>query len=417
MLIVSTGNLIQDQLSRNLSQLLAQNMTQAPEVSRLFTPDFLRIWIANFFMTTCVGCFFLFPLFIKQRGGTEADIGILMGAVTISSILGKPWISQAIDSFGRKRSYVLGIVSFIFLPFVFLLFKGELASFYISVFLVRIFQGIGIALCFTSAFTLVADIIPQERLNEGLGMFGVTGLFGIATGPTISEPIIKYFGFDWYFICNALIAIGSFVLVIPLKDRYVPKKPSKDDVTFLDVLRKRKPLVVGILVVFFGISLATQNNYISPFVEKLGLPSISVFFIAYSLSAVLARVFGSKLADRVGEVKVIPWAFLLMACGFLFLVAVDNSFMLFVSGFIAGGGHGFLFPCLNALMIRNEPIHTRGKINGIFTGGIDVGIFIGSVGLGYIGEWFGYIPIFVSTFFVLILALLFFHSYIKKLVL
>jgi len=45
---------------------------------------------------------------------------------------------------------------------------------------------------------------------------------------------------------------------------------------------------------------------------------------------------------------------------------------------------------MNAFALRDEKKGIRGKINGIFTGGIDAGVFSGSVILGYIGEWGGF---------------------------
>ncbi|MCK4536380.1 MAG: MFS transporter, partial [Desulfuromonadales bacterium] len=58
-------------------------------------------------------------------------------------------------------------------------------------------------------------------------------------------------------------------------------------------------------------------------------------------------------------------------------------------------GHGFLFPSLNTLAVRNEPVEIRGKATGIFTGGIDAGSFAGSLILGYIGQWFGLNVLFI----------------------
>lgn len=381
--------------------------------SHLYTRNFLLLWIANFFITACLGCFFLLPLYIKDHGGSESDIGILMGAVTISSILGRPWIARAVDGFGRKKSFLLGTSSFFFVPFAFLLFDGNISDIYVPFLALRIFQGVGIALCFTSVFTLIADIIPSERLNEGLGMFGVTGLIGVATGPAISEPIIRNFGFNAYFITISMMALCSLLLQLPVPDTYIPEKRLDDGISFLAVLKMKKIFGMGLLTTFFGIAMATQNSFVSPFAQELGLPNISVFFIAYSFAAVLARIFGSKLADRIGEIKVIPGALTVTAVGFLSLVLVDNSTLLIIAGFITGLGHGFLFPCLNALMIRNEPVRIRGKINGVFTGSIDLGLFIGSIGLGYIGEWFGYKPIFVATFISLMMGLVLFMGYIR----
>jgi MFS family permease len=392
------------------------NSVTDPPVARLYTRNFLLLWISNFFMTTCIGCFFLFPLYIKDHGGSESDIGILMGAVTISSVLLRPWISQAVDRFGRKKSFLLGTFSFFILPFFYLFFQGDISDFYVPLIALRIIQGLGIALCFTAAFTIIADIVPQERLNEGIGMFGVTGLIGVATGPAISEPIINHFGYDAYFLTISAIAVFSLLLLLPLPETMVKNKHQDESISFLDVLKMKKIFGTGVLTIFFGFALATQGSFVSPFAKSLGVPNISVYFIAYSFGAVLARVFGSKLADRLGELRVIPWALLLIATGFLSLVIVDNSFLLIISGFITGLGHGFLFPSLNTLMIRNEPKQIRGKINGIFTGSIDLGLLMGAIGFGYIGEWFGYKLIFISTFLALILGLVFFYTYIRKVI-
>ena len=69
--------------------------------------------------------------------------------------------------------------------------------------------------------------------------------------------------------------------------------------------------------------------------------------------------------------------------------------MLILSGLFFGCGHGFLFPCLNTLAVRNEPAQIRGKITGVFTGSIDAGVFAGSIILGFIGEWAGFRALFL----------------------
>ena len=75
-----------------------------------------------------------------------------------------------------------------------------------------------------------------------------------------------------------------------------------------------------------------------------------------------------------------------MATGLIGVILVHGEILFFITGFLAGMGHGLLFPALNTLAIRNEPAEIRGKITGIFTGGIDSGTFLGSIVLGYLGE-------------------------------
>ncbi len=47
----------------------------------------------------------------------------------------------------------------------------------------------------------------------------------------------------------------------------------------------------------------------------------------------------------------------------------------------------------------------RGKITGIFTGGIDSGAFLGSLGLGYIAEYFGLGVLFLCAALVVLSGL------------
>ena len=129
---------------------------------------------ANLFNVSSFGAFFLFPLFIINHGGSKSDIGIIMGVFALSAVLCRPWISDMVDRIGRKKSYTIGCIIMSVVPVMYLFFRGDLSSFYFPLILVRILHGVGLAICFTASFTYIADIVPEERLNEGIGMFGAT---------------------------------------------------------------------------------------------------------------------------------------------------------------------------------------------------------------------------------------------------
>ncbi len=388
-------------------------MTQ-PSVKPLYTRQFLIIWIANFFSVTNLSTFFLFPLFITARGGNKVDIGIMMGVMTLSSVLSRPLVSEMIDKFGRKRSYFIGTIINTVIPALHILFQGQISDFYIPLLALRIVHGVGLGICFTATLTYVSDIIPKERMNEGLGMFGVTALVAMAAGPTLAEPIIRNFGFSAYFLFISGLGLSALSLQFLIPETYVRGASTDQSLSFFAVLKRKKVFSIAIMSAFFGTGISTQGGFVAPYIQHLGLTNISIFFIAYSTTAVLTRIFGSRLADRVGEENIIPWAFLISAFGYLTLIYVESSWFLIVPGFIAGCGHGFIFPCLNALAIRDEPIQIRGKISGIFTGAMDGGMFMGSIASGYIGEWFGFAPIFVTTFGVLAAGSVLFLTVLKK---
>ena len=370
----------------------------------IYSRAFLIMALANFFTMSSISTFFLFPLFITRHGGTKADIGIMMAVFTISSIVSRPWISEMIDRIGRKRCYTLACLVLSFMPLVYLLFKGNLSSFYVPLLLVRFIHGIGMALAFTAVMTYIADIVPKHRLNEGLGMFGVTALVALAVGPIIAEMVIRQFGFQIFFIMSGVLSVVGLLLHLPLAESYVDSNLGKSSQSFFSILMGKRRILIVVLAFLFGLGLSSVFGFLTPYAEEKQLTFISLFFITYSTGAVAMRFFGGRLADKVGERRIIPYAFIITSSGIGMLTLLSGDLILIVSGLICGSGHGLLYPCLNAVALRNEPQDIRGKIMGIFTGSIDSGFFLGSILLGYIGNWFGYPVLFLIAGLILLLG-------------
>lgn len=360
----------------------------------LYTAPYIRISFANLCTLSSFGSFFLFPLFVTGRGGTEADIGVVMGAFALASVLCRPWISEMIDRIGRKRSCTIGSILMSILPVTFLFFRGDLNSFYLPLILARLLHGVGFALYFTGVFTYVADIVPQRRLNEGLGMFGITGLAGLAIGPVLAEITINTFGFSVFFLSAAGMAAIGLWLHLFLPESYLPPCGGRSP-SFFSLLFRRKILIVAMLAVIFGFGRAASTTFVAPFALMQQLTFISFYYLAYSFAAVATRLLGGKLADKIGEERIIPYGLVLLGLGLLLVIFLGGTMVLVISGLLAGCGHGFLYPCLNALAVRDEPDNVRGKITGIFTGGFDAGTFVGCIILGYIGEWAGFRILFL----------------------
>lgn len=375
----------------------------------LYSRTFFALAIANLACLSSFGTFFLFPLFITGHGGDQVDIGIAMGAFSLASVLCRPWISDMIDRVGRKKSYALGSLIMTVLPLAYLFFKGNLYTFYLPLVLVRVVHGVGFAICITAAFTYMADVIPKERLNEGFGMFGVSGLVGSATGPVIAEFVIQKAGFDLLFVTASAMACIGLIIQFTLKETYVHVLRTTDSSFFL-VLQKKRVLLVAIIALLFGIGLAAVNGFVAPFASERRIAFISLYYIAYSAAAILTRVFGGTIVDRMGENRIIPYGLFIMAAGLFAMVFMKGGALLLASGFLTGCGHGLLYPALNTRAIRGEPQSIRGKITGAYTGSIDAGVFIGSILLGYVGELAGFQALFLTAGAALIIGLVIFRG-------
>jgi predicted MFS family arabinose efflux permease len=171
---------------------------------------------------------------------------------------------------------------------------------------------------------------------------------------------------------------------------------------------------VSLLALLFGFALAASGGFVSPFGKEKHIAFISLYYLSYSGMAVLTRFVGGRLADRLGELRIIPYAMLLTGLGLLLLCFLGGEMILVISGLMSGCGHGFLFPCLTAIAVRDEPIAIRGKVTGAFTGSMDAGAFSGSILLGYIGERAGFPALFLTAGLSLFIGLFFFKLFYRE---
>jgi len=375
----------------------------------LYTPAFWAMALANLCHTASFSAFFLLPLYILEHGGNQGDIGVIMGIFALASAISRPWVAEMIDRIGRKRSYTLGSILMLASPFLYLGIQDPLGSAYLPFLLLRALHGVGLAICFTSVFTFMADILPRDRLNEGIGMFGISGLIGIAIGPILAEIMLEHFGFAGLFIVAGILSGISLIIHQPLKESAPTGEEESDLTTFFGLFRREKFIVVGLISLLFGVGLAGSGNFVAPLAEERNLGFISAYFFCYSGGAITIRFVNGWLSGKFGENRILPCSIVLYMAGLLLLPLAYNQAVLCVAGILSGIGHGLLFPLLNTMAVRDESASIRGKATGIFTGGIDSGIFAGSMILGYIGDWFGLNVLFLCAGLSMTIALLIFR--------
>jgi MFS family permease len=354
----------------------------------IYTPAFWAMAVANFAQTASFSAFFLLPLYLLDHGGDRGDVGVVMGIFALTSAFCRPWVSEMIDRIGRKRSFTLGNVIMIAAPLAYLSLVDPLGSDYPWLLLLRGVHGIGMAICFTAVFTYMADILPAARFNEGIGMFGISGLIGAAAGPLVAETILHHAGYPGLFLAAAGFALLSLIVHLPLTESHPPTRRN-DGPSFFALLGRGKFIIVALLSLLFGFGLAATGNFIAPLAAERHLGAISSYYLCYSAGAIATRFVGGPLADHFGENRLLPWGIGAYILGLAVLPGTHGALLLNLAGIFAGAGHGLLFPLLNTIAVRGEPGAVRGKATGIFTGGIDTGIFAGSLLLGYIGDWFG----------------------------
>ena len=135
-----------------------------------------------------------------------------MTVFTISALVLRPVCGNLIDRYGRKSMLLLGI----------LVFSISTAPVGLSqnlyfIYILQVFSGLSFSIQTVALTTIVTDLVPESRLTEGLGYFGLTASITQAIGPSLaawSEGLAGYNVITSYSIHYTKLYEGFFGIMI-----------------------------------------------------------------------------------------------------------------------------------------------------------------------------------------------------------
>ena len=180
-----------------------------------------RLWTKNYIMLTITALllfsgFYLLmptlPMFVKQLGGSESQVGFIIGVFTISAVIIRPIVGGLMDRYGRRVFIISGLLFFAITMYFYDWVTGV-----IFLVVLRVLHGISWAIATTSIGTAVTDVIPQSRRGEGMGWYGLAMTLGMALGPILGLWVAKSFSFHYLFLLCTALALIAFILVFGTK--------------------------------------------------------------------------------------------------------------------------------------------------------------------------------------------------------
>ncbi|MDP2623711.1 MAG: MFS transporter [Actinomycetota bacterium] len=359
---------------------------------RLLTPRFAIAWMVSLFSGLAFFLFVHFPRFLEDLGASEAQIGLIIGSTALSAIAVRPQLGRELDRRGRRPILLLGGAA-----------NSAVLALYLTVeslgpwlFMIRILHGFGVALAFTAIFTYAADLVPESKRTQGLALFGVSGLLPVALGGIIGDFVLGHWGFDGLFLASLAFGLSGLGLSTFLPESSTPAG-RRSQVSFVRPLLQRDLLPLWWLSLVFALSLNAYFTFLRTFVDQSGIGSVSGFFAAYAGTAMLLRVVGGWVPDRVGAKRVLYPAMVVFAAGFVVLSTASTGSSIMIAGALCGTGHAYAFPILYALSFGRAGRTDRGSASAIFTGLFDLGTLVGGPLLGALVTWFGYSSMFLAA--------------------
>lgn len=327
--------------------------------------------------------FILYPVFLTGLGADELRIGQVMGLAAGAAVLTRPIAGQLLDLLGGRRTLLgagmLNLVSILALL--------PLAAIGPPLLFLTVLHAIAAGTLFASYFTYATHIVPPERRIEGVAMFGVAGMLPNGLGPPLSEWLLRTHGSRAYFAAAAVFTVASLLLTLLLHDARADHEDGARAAglaTWLRLARARTLRMPFLATFLFGVGIAALFTFLAPYALASGRGEVGGFFFAYAMAAILTRVIGGRLPERLGPRRILIPALVAFALGLAVTPLTTAPAALLVIGALCGVGHGYAFPILNVLAVARTPVRVRGAVVSLYTAMIDLGQMVGAPLLGAI---------------------------------
>ena len=350
---------------------------------RLVTGPFIAVTTALFLQFMFVGMVIvIIPRFVELHlGAGEFGIGLTLVAFAGAAVACRPAIGPLSDRFGRRALMRAGALMCAGAA----LLAGLSPN--LGVFLaLRAVMGVGEAVVFVAASSLIADLSPEGRRAEGASYLSVAVFTGVGIGPLVGE---WFLGDDHYtrtFVAAAVFAVIGALSVFrvpPRVDRVAEGPPRRF------ILLHRAALWPGVVLACAIASFASFGAFVPDHARSVGLAGAGGLFAVYSGVSLVIRIFGARIPEMIGLRTSASVALASLAVGLALLAAVPSAWALWLAAGITGAGMALNYPPLWARVVDSVEPHERTAAVSSFTMFFEVGNIVGGLSLGIVAELAG----------------------------
>ena len=377
---------------------------------KIWTKDFAFLILSNFLMyITYYAILAALPIYlVTDLQASKMQVGVVVGAYTLASVLVRPFSGFALDKFGRRTIFLLALIIYS------LLFAGYLVAVTItSIIFLRFAQGLTWGFTTVSGSIIAIDNIPSSKRGEGIGYFALSTTLGMSVGPIIGLFICHQWGYIVMFVSACIISVASLACayVVHLRKRFlVGKRIQLKWNSLFEKSSIRPSLNVFITMIAYGGLL----SFIALYGCEIGIQNSSLYFLIFSIGIGAARLTAGKEFDRKGPRRIITVCLILLIIGFPLLALAKNAVLFYLSAIIIGFGNGVIFPTFQSMVNNLADSMHRGVANSTLYTAVDLGMGFGMIMAGLIAQHISLSAIFWISSLICVAGLIFFRCLVLK---
>lgn len=315
----------------------------------------------------------LLPAFAAEHSPAEWQIGLLMASYSFAQFLFAPVWGSLSDRIGRRPVLLISLTGSV-LAYSLFAVAGSLAM----LFAARLAAG-AMAANISTAQAYIADVTPPERRARGMGLIGAAFGLGFVLGPALAGLLAHgsaaeaqaRVGFAAAALSAADLAFAFFLLKesLPEERRGLQQQGPRR----MELLRQalRTP-ALGAAILIFSLATIAWSSMEPTLVRLLTLqfnfdrPQIGYLFAGFGLyAAILQGGVTGRMAERVGEVRMIAAGALLLCLGMLLLPLAPGLPAVYAALALLGLGQSCLLPSIMAAISRLAAAAVQGGALGV----------------------------------------------------
>ncbi|MFE8699245.1 MFS transporter [Cytobacillus sp. FJAT-54145] len=342
------------------------------------------------------------PPYIKSLGASGLEIGLVTTLFSIGAVLSRPFIGFMLEYKARKSLVLIGAIALLLITVIY-----PISQIVVLFLLFRFAHGLAWGWSTTVNGTAAVDIVPNSRLGEGMGYFGLSVTLGMIIAPSLGIYLFQVTSFTNLIMISGILGVIAILLLWTVKydTPEVVKNTKREELkfSFTGSLIEKSSWYPAFITVMATLGYGSIVTFIVIFGEERGIDQIFLFYLFNAIMASLARPIAGKWFDQRGPLGLIVACSGVTFVGMWVLSYAHSNFAIAVAGLLFGLGFGSLIPTLQSWTLSLTPANRRGVANGMFFSSIDLGIGLSGLVFGILAQYIEIATLFqISSIFLLI---------------
>lgn len=350
-------------------------------VSTIYTLQFGLVCLSSFLFSASFNMLIPeLPAYLTQLGGAEYK-GLIIALFTLTAGISRPFSGKLTDTVGRVPVMAVGSIVCFLCGFLYPVLTTVAGFLFL-----RLIHGFSTGFKPTATSAYVADLVPENRWGEAMGVHGVCFTTGLAIGPAIGSLITAHFSINILFYCSSVFALLSIAILMNMKETLVKRQKfslSLLKITCYEII-EIQAIPAAIVTLMSYIGYGAILTVIGDWSAHLGTTNKGLFFVVFTVASLVIRFVAGKVSDQYGRILILKISLGLLAISLL-CIGLANSFLaLMGASALYGIATGMLSPTVSAWTIDLSRPEHRGKAVATMYIALEAGIGMGALLAGWL---------------------------------